>query len=219
MVQIHLLHPICAGAVEVSSQTLWFVEQRNSGHELTPALLIVAKTKNTEEPEQPSNDGITLRPIPDVPDDAVQLGEDEIRRQLADEDARVKQGLTRMGIKGDILDLSAAFRDFSRKHFSSAFEVVSGGITRQYMDVVAEIINIDNELAALSLKSKTTPDLNDLAREQTLREDRARLLDFSVKLYDRTLKAVLIAAKIKAMKKEREGDAGKPKGFLKLQAR
>lgn len=214
--KIHTALEMTSGDVALASEILE-VDNKWLHNIIAANKNLALKWKGGKEEVSAPTEAITIsRPvIQEPPADVVLLGDREIAKSLSDEDAAVRKGLEAMGVKGEMLNLSTAFRDFSRKHFSSAFEVVSGGVTRQYMDVVAEIIRITNLLNTPKDEDEK-PDINDAAREMMLREDRAKLLDFSVKLYDRTLKAVLIASKIRAMKQGKEKGDEAPKGFLSL---
>lgn len=122
--------------------------------------------------------------------------EQEIAAAFAKEDALVKNGLENAGLSEKLTTLAIALQNFQGRHFRRTIEMIGGGITVQYLRVMAEIEKIDGEL-----DGELTP-----AREMLLREDRSRLLAVMSQFYDRAQKAVLVSAKVKQM--ENGSDAG-----------
>jgi hypothetical protein len=174
--------------------------------------------KTGAQPIQPPGDAVVIHRdiLPLEPsEDGILMDERKIAEAIEAEDAAVKKGLSTMGVDESMLNLSVAFRDFTRKHFNSALQVISGGIVRQYLDTVGEINRITAKLKDGNCEDKITP-----AQELMLREDRSRLQEFSQKLYKEILKSVLIAAKVKALQSKGKGNGGagpeKPKGYLNI---
>jgi transposase-like protein len=134
----------------------------------------------------------TAAPAPALPSD------EEIARAIEREDALVRKGMEAIGVTGPKLDTALALQKFHQKHFQRAIELLGGGITKQFIDLMSEVESINKELAGV-----LTPQ-----RELLLREDRSRLLDLMNKFYDRANQAVLTQAKVEVLKKQAKEGAG-----------
>jgi hypothetical protein len=133
------------------------------------------------------------------------LEEVEAAHALALEDESVKAGLESIGVHGAARDMALALQKFTRQHFTKAIQILGGGITKQFLEVMAEVDSISKEL-----RQPLLPE-----REQMLREDRCRLLDFMLRSYDRGDDAAMTQAKIAAMSSG-TGKARKPRGYLSV---
>jgi len=136
----------------------------------------------------------------------------EDAKALADaleaEDCAIRTGLLKMGIKGAGLEMALALQQMQRKHFSRCVEIVGGGITKQFLDVMTAIHEIEEKLQA-------TTDMP-IEEELMLREDRRGLLQVLGNFKDKVDKSALIQATVKKLEAEAKGGgrgkAGKP-GF------
>lgn len=173
--------------------------------------------KTKKDPQAPG-EAVTIHRTPPADDgDIVLQTEQEIAEALKKEDAAVKRGLDNMGLPEKVQKLGLALRAFQGQHFKSSLQMVGGGITMQFLSVMAEIQAIDERLAV-----RFGGDFPLTYQEEImLREDRSRLLIVMSQFSDRVNKAALTQAKIyQMMKKEdnKPGQNGKPKGYLNLES-
>lgn len=118
------------------------------------------------------------------------------------EDRMVRAGFESMGLKPGVVNLAMSLQAFQKKHFTRAIEVIGGGITKCFLDLMAEVEKINKELE--------NPDLKPW-REQMLRTDRAALLENMGRTYDRAQKAAMTQAIIKHKLEGDQGGTEKPR--------
>ena len=143
------------------------------------------------------------RPVIDLPPSAPAPSLEEVAAALDKEDQLVLQGLSSIGISGPKLDMVDALRKFHGRHFKTSLELIGGGITKEFIDIMSDVRSIRDELSHEGME---------LGREIMLRQDRATLLELMGKIYDRANKAALTQAMIKMKEGEGKNRAGKP-GF------
>lgn len=195
-----------AKALGMEEQKLWNCINKN------PELQ--ARWSKTYGGVTPPGDEVALsRPMmPELvePQDMILANEIDLAAAMEREDKLVRKGLDAMGIKGAALDLATALQKFQRRHFTQAMEIVGGGVVKQYLDLMVEIQKINASLDDPEAELEPQEEL-------MLREDRSRLLAMQIKIYEQVQQAVVIQAKVKAIKGENK-KSGKPKGFLAIQA-
>lgn len=135
----------------------------------------------------------------------VEASDAEIAEAIKKQDALVRRGIKDMGFDGKTLDMAMSLQAFQRKHFMSALDLMAGGLVKSYLDVMVEVEN---------LNASINTDLP-LEQEQMRREDRSRLLDLMIKMYDRTARARLTLVDAAAKESSKKAGASKP-GFNPL---
>lgn len=139
--------------------------------------------------------------------------EDQIAEAVRQEEKTFRAGLVAIGAGNP--DLVTALQSFQRRSYRSILEFMSGGIAKQFLDIMAALDEINRELAA---SADGTGEKLPIAREMILRNDRIALLNLSEKFKHSGDKSVLTSAKVAAMSNAGAG-AGKPSGkpgFSKL---
>jgi hypothetical protein len=165
-----------------------------------PKALTEAQTMHRPVPEMPV-------PPADVP--GVITAEDQtIATAIAREEALFTQGLDAMGIRGKDLQQAVALQQFMGGHFGSAIKMIGGGVTKQFLGIMAEIETINATLAALSYSGDES-DMATAMREKSLREDRAKLYDLALKTFGAVNKAVLTQALVKQKLAAVSGGSGR----------
>lgn len=155
----------------------------------------------TEEPVDAEAVAIH-RPVIDLPKDPEPAHDDQkaIAAALEKEDALVRSGLTSIGVDGDKLELVQALAKWNGRHFRTSLELIGGGITKEFIEIMADLQSIREELNG--------GDPMDIARESMLRMDRAALIELMGKIYDRANRASLTRAMIKLKEKENAKSGG-----------
>lgn len=127
-----------------------------------------------------------------------------LAKAAEEEDVAVRKGLLAIGVSGKGLEVALSLQKLQRRHFQSCLDMLGGGITKQFLTVMAEVEKIDTALedAALPMEEKIM-----------LREDRARLLDIMGKFYDKASRSSLIKAMIEEKKKGKNGQGKSKPGF------
>lgn len=127
---------------------------------------------------------------------------ENIAAAVEKEDLLVRTGVQNLGLSKDQMELAMSFQSFQRRFFTTSFEMLGGGITRQFVTLVSEIESISERLKN---STELTPSM-----EAILREDRSRLLAIQVQMYDRAAKAALI--QIEVNNRLKGGGSGKQAG-------
>lgn len=154
----------------------------------------------------PSKEIVIHRPsIPEISE------EELLALALKKEDDSVRKGLSSMGLNEAESEMSLSCKNFARQHFGSALQLMTGGITKQFVRIMVEIDRIDERL-----RDRLECPIS-LQEEGMLREDRRMLLEQMGKFNERVSKSALIQAKIWQIKKASENEKSKePKGILDL---
>ena len=146
-------------------------------------------------------------------EEMILLSEADVAEQMQKEDASVRSGLEKMGLKKSTLDMAMAVRELAGKHFGSCLQLTGGGVTKQFLQVMVEIEKIDARLDPDTVKDFPMT----LQEESMLREDRRGLLQVMSQFSDRVNSSALIQAKIWKMKNDGRGKKDdRPKGVLDL---
>lgn len=131
----------------------------------------------------------------------------KIAKAVEEEDAAFRTGLMNLGVRGTGLEMVLAMQQVQRKHFGRLIEFMGGGMVKQAIDIMEDLVEIRAELKSGGL---------DINREHMLREDRRGLLDILGRYKDKADKSALIQAAIKKMNAEAQAGgknrSGKP-GF------
>lgn len=139
------------------------------------------------------------------------LSDADIAKAIEKEDSLVRNGLDNTGMKPKVRDLAMALQKLQNKHFTRCVEMLGGGITKQFLEIMVEVEELTRRLN--DTVAPPTPE-----QELLWREDRSRLLDMMQKFYDRASSAALTQAKVHALKNQGNGrKSGKP-GFSPLVA-
>jgi hypothetical protein len=127
--------------------------------------------------------------------------DEEVAVALAKEDAALRKGLDAIGVRGDALDLAVNLQKFYRGHFKSTQEMIGGGITKLYFDLMAEF----RKLTAM-LEEPGLP----LGLQESLRQDRRFIIEAMGRTHDRVNKAAYTTAIIKhKLNDKRESKPGR----------
>jgi hypothetical protein len=141
------------------------------------------------------------------------LSEEDVAAAIKKEDADVRSGLSKMGLKTSTLDMAMAIRELAGRHFGSCLQLTGGGVTKQFLQVMVEIEKIDARLDPETVRDFPMT----LPEESMLREDRRGLLQVMSQFSDRVNSSALIQAKIWKMKNEGNKQRNeRPKGVLNL---
>ncbi len=132
----------------------------------------------------------------------------EVSDALAKEDLAFRTGLDAIGVTGERLKLVVALQQFHGRHYTRALDLIGGGITKLFTDLMVEVDKINKALESGALEPE---------REMLLRKDRADLIEAMGKTYDRASKAVFTQAVIKH-KLQNKKESRKPKGYLNIEA-
>tara|TARA_R100000808_G_scaffold1976_1_gene8385 strand:+ start:3288 stop:3983 length:696 start_codon:yes stop_codon:yes gene_type:complete len=122
---------------------------------------------------------------------------------MAREDANLKYGLEAIGLSKDAQETAISLQKFHNKHFTKAIEIIGGGMTKTFVELMAEVEQINERLASGGLT---------LEEEQMLRQDRSRLLEAQGRTYDRAQKAAMTQAVIKHRLADAAGDKNAQRG-------
>ncbi len=136
----------------------------------------------------------------------VLLQDQQVAEALKKEDENLKDGLTSIGLSPLAVKSADALHKFHNTHFTKAVEIIGGGMTKTFVEIMASIQEITDRLDDGGLT---------LEEEQMLRQDRSRLLEIQGRTYDRALKASMTQAVIQHKLQENTGgeqSRGKP-GF------
>lgn len=138
------------------------------------------------------------------------LTERRVAEALIAEDANLKDGLSSIGLSPQAMKSAEALQKFHNTHFTKSVEIIGGGMTKTFVEIMSEVENINSRLEEGGLT---------LEEEQMLRQDRSRLLEIQGRTYDRSLKASMTQAIIQ-QKLSESGDGsqvkrGKP-GFTPI---
>jgi len=125
------------------------------------------------------------------------------------ENALMSKGLEEMGIMGHSKAEAMAFMSFGQNSLGSVRQLIGGGVVKLFSDLMGDISQIRDELAAGV----------DDDRERILREDKSSMIKHVLEAYDRANKAALTEAVVKQKMEERKGGGarGKP-GFTPVAA-
>ena len=147
---------------------------------------------------------------PSVPDDMSDLGrkqeldrvagealltEKRVAEALIAEDSNLKEGLGAIGLSPQAMRSAEALQKFHNTHFTKSVEIIGGGMTKTFVEIMSEVEGINSRLEEGGLT---------LEEEQMLRQDRSRLLEIQGRTYDRSLKASMTQAVIQ----QKLADAG-----------
>lgn len=147
---------------------------------------------------------------PSVPDDMSGLGRKQelvrikgealltdkrVAAALIVEDANLKDGLNAIGLSAQATKSAEALQKFHNTHFTKSVEIIGGGMTKTFVEIMSEVEHINERLEEGGLT---------LEEEQMLRQDRSRLLEIQGRTYDRSLKASMTQAIIQ----QKLADAG-----------
>ena len=167
------------------------------------------RAKAAKEIDQPvSQDMVELgrKQQSQASDSEILLPEKQVSEALSREDENLKDGLTAIGLSPQATKSAEALQKFHNTHFTKAVEIIGGGMTKTFVEIMACIDDINSRLEDGGLT---------LEEEQMLRQDRSRLLEIQGRTYDRSLKAAMtqdvIAQKLSEGGKGEES-RGKP-GF------
>lgn len=156
--------------------------------------------------EQAPTEAVTIH-RPTIP---VLKEDEEVADAMTQEDKLVKSGLEAIGLKPKALNVAMALQKYHNKHFAKSLEMIGGGITKQFIDLMMEVDELTTKINSGTVSE---------AKEMILREDRAKLLDLMSKFYDRANQAAITQAKIEAIRNaKRNPQTQKPRGFLAIQA-
>lgn len=136
----------------------------------------------------------------------VLITDKRVSEALAREDANLSEGLEAIGLSPSAVKSAQALQEFHGTHFTKAIEIIGGGMTKTFVEIMAEVNHLNARLEEGGLT---------LEEEQMLRQDRSRLLEIQGRTYDRAQKAAMTQAVIKhKLSETSEGGAkrGKP-GF------
>ncbi len=131
---------------------------------------------------------------------------------IAKEDALVKQGVEALGIDQARIAMVESWRQLHGRHYKSCLDLVSGGITHQFIDTSFDIKKLTEDIDRIA----STGDPLQQNREAMLRQDRQKLLEIQGRMHDQVRKGVIDKATI-----EYKLNAGKKKkqpGYLAIQA-
>jgi hypothetical protein len=135
----------------------------------------------------------------------------EAAEALEIEDRKLRLNCARVGIEGKALELYLSLGAFQRDQYGSkTLDMMAGGINKQFLETLVEVSKINDRLSSDWREM-------DMEEEQMLREDRSRQQAHLVQLYDKAVQAMLVLAKVQAMKSEKDGGpkSNKP-GFSPL---
>ena len=169
----------------------------------------IAGSKGTGSPKEASTIHRPAAPAISVGGKELEFNDaKEIAVAMEDEDAAVREGLLKMGVRGAGLEMVMAMQQVQRKHFARCIEIVGGGITKQAIDILGEVELISKRLSEVGVP---------LDEQIMLREDRRGLLDILGRYKDKVDKSALIQAMVKKVEADikkggKGGSAGKP-GF------
>jgi hypothetical protein len=136
--------------------------------------------------------------------------EAEIAEAIRKEDAALARGLDALGLSASSRDAAMALQKFHNRHFTKAIDMIGGGITKLFLDLMVEIDKINRELETGGLGLG-------VEREEVLRKDRQGLLEAIGRSFDRVNKATLTQAIVKSKMESGKGKAGPNKpGFSPL---
>ena len=143
-----------------------------------------------------------------------ELVPDGVVEALRKEDKLLAKGLAGLGVSGELVELAVSFQKFAANHYSRTMEIMSGGLVRRFLKTEAEIDKLDAEIArlAMELASAGPEEMALFIREQTLRKDRVALMAIQSQVFDRTNKAALTQAIIKAKQAQANGTGPKAQG-------
>lgn len=136
----------------------------------------------------------------------VLLQERQVAEALTKEDENLKTGLTSIGLSPLAIKSAEALQKFHNTHFTRAVEIIGGGMTKTFVEIMACIDDINARLEEGGMT---------LEEEQMLRQDRSRLLEIQGRTYDRSLKASMTQAVIQyklSESSDNQASRGKP-GF------
>lgn len=127
------------------------------------------------------------------------LQDKQVSEALTKENENLKEGLTSIGLSPLAIKSAESLQKFHNTHFTRAVEIIGGGMTKTFVEIMACIddINVRLEEGGMTLEE-----------EQMLRQDRSRLLEIQGRTYDRSLKASMTQAVIQH--KLSEGSPDKP---------
>lgn len=205
--QIHAAMEAAGGSASQAAELLG-MERRKLYDFIHNNADLKARWGTSKEEVTPPSEAVTLhRPALPLREEA-----EEIAKAVEAEDAAMRKGLASIGVRGGALDMAVALQEFHSKHFGRAIEMLGGGISKQFLDLMSEVERISN-----TLNDPTA--VLEPEREMMLREDRSRLLDLMGKFFDKLNQAVVTQAKVRAIQnaKEGKGKPGKP-GFSPLVA-
>ncbi len=126
-----------------------------------------------------------------------------VARALEEEDQNLKDGLENLGLSPAAIQSAEALQQFHHSHFTKAVEIIGGGMTKTFLEIMAEVEAINSRLADGGLT---------LEEEQMLRQDRSRLLEIQGRTYDRAQKASMTQAVIQYKLSENAQDHKKSRG-------
>lgn len=133
----------------------------------------------------------------------VLLSDKRVAEALTVEDKSLKDGLSSMGLSPSAVKSAEALQKFHNTHFTKAIEIVGGGMTKTFVEIMAEINHINARLEDGGLT---------LEEETMLRQDRSRLLEIQGRTYDRAQKAAMTQAIIQHKLSESDNSAATKRG-------
>jgi hypothetical protein len=138
--------------------------------------------------------------------------EEEESKAFEKENRLVSKGLDGIGLTPAARDLALALGALQKRHYQSCLDMLGGGITKQFIEVMAEVQRITDRL-----NDETDVAAEDPQIQLMLREDRGRLLDCMQKFYDKANAHMLAKAKEQALKESAKGGGkGNKPGFAPL---
>jgi len=128
------------------------------------------------------------------------------------EDEAVRKGVSAMGLTDETARLAVSLKRFQGTHYQSSLALISGGITKQFLQTLVDLDEIETRLKFLSEKrlSQDRDKKNDnMAEEVMLREDRVKLKIILNQFFNQSHNGALTLAKIKNLMKDGGENGGK----------
>lgn len=206
-------------AAEILGIAIGSLDQRIARHEP-----LKVKWGGWSAPSSPPESVTLSRPIiPAIPERQLPVIKDNneaIAAAMDAEDDRIRQGVQKLGLNDVELNMAMAFQSFQRRHFTTSFDLLGGGITKQFISLCTEIEAINKRLAGgfEEVDSDGKPVKLTPTMEAILREDRAKLLVIQVQMYDRATKAAMTQIEVKRLRdgKDPSGKGNDKPGFAPL---
>ncbi len=148
------------------------------------------RAQESKEIDQPANQSMVelgRQQAVKASEGEVLLQDRQVAEALKKEDENLKDGLTNIGLSPLAVKSANALHKFHNTHFTKAVEIIGGGMTKTFVEIMACIDDINDRLEGGGLT---------LEEEQMLRQDRSRLLEIQGRTYDRSLKAAMTQAVI-----------------------
>lgn len=152
-----------------------------------------------------------------LPPSAIITRPDDIGIQEADalarEEEKLQRGLGALKLTNRGQELAMACQNFQRANFGAVIQIVGGGITMSFIQVLEEIEKINKKLD----KTDDVPAEMRYPVEMMLRQDRAELYNVLHKFGTKVDQTILVQAKIQHLGSKNNGSPGSRKpGFSEM---